>query len=180
MAVNLKAYTGPNGVTDNMGGLLGYWFLGVIDDMIQIPFVQDPNIAVNHVELVTAATNFTFKTGKGFAKMYTTKNTGKVKHASNGGTDGRGFNSEAEFFWPGDEAEPLGILKYAKNNRLIALCPRPNGKIWMVGTDRYPADIEYSYDSSDNNGSGVAGTSIKIMTTEITPILYTGTITLIP
>lgn len=99
-----------------------------------------------------------FLPGKGFHRLYTTMDTGKLVMEPTGERDGRGFMVKVtDVFHPGLKKESQAFARQSKNDEFIVLVPTPNGEVVQVGQDELAAEIFAKYDSgtlsSGRNGS---------------------------
>lgn len=109
----------------------------------------------------TIATDHTFKTGKGWIKVYTTLDTLHLTAESIGERDSRGHDVKIEFFHPGTKKQIMAFAQLAQNDEFIALAQGLDGAILQVGAEDLGADILSNYDGGTVS-SGRRGTTFTL------------------
>ncbi len=175
--VNLN---GPDGQSDNMGGLTQRLYFARVQDFASIKTPVAPFTTPD--DLVTISTAHTFNTGKCFKRLYCTMDKGKLDAKTQGETDGKSFKLEGEIFYPGSLADAHGFASLIKNDNLIIIAEHPdstdNGNL-QVGTEQFPAKIDPEF-TTGTNASGVKGYTFKFYSMSPRVYVYTGAITLTP
>ena len=91
---------------DNMGGIrtIVYWALH--SDFTAHPTPDAPTRpdAINVADLVTISNAPTFKSGKGWKKLYTTEDSSGFTSGQQGEKDGKSFMNSVKLFHPGANA----------------------------------------------------------------------------
>lgn len=169
-------FNGPDGQSDNMGGTTQrLWYARKADFLV----IQVPTLAVTLSDIVTISTAHTFKTGKCFKEMYSTRDTGELNAESQGDTDGKSLKISAKSFLPGSTPLSHGFAKLAKNDQFIVIEEMADGQLLQVGTKRFPATCTAKFGSAKNS-SGVKGYHFDWETNETSMLVYTGAVTVIP
>ncbi|MBQ9418731.1 MAG: hypothetical protein IJU19_09160 [Bacteroidales bacterium] len=92
---------------------------------------------VDYVEIGSATMEgqaFTVASGKGFAKLYCTKDLGELKYAVQGaGVGSRSFKATLEVFHPSFKKKILGFLGTMINQEMIVVVVLNNGEIHLLG-----------------------------------------------
>jgi hypothetical protein len=153
----LNNLDGPNG-EDNTPGLLGYVLLALERDFATI--AKAPKTGTKAGDTAIIADNHTFKTDKGFVKVYLTLDSNQLKADIVGERDGRGLKIAFEGFHPGNKAAVLEFARVVKNLGLIMLVPDADGTYLQVGGEGLPVELAPSYDSGKLS-SGRRGYIIK-------------------
>lgn len=171
---------GPDGQSDNMGGLTQRLYFARVQDFLSIKVPVAPFTTPD--DLVTISTAHTFNTGKCFKKLYCTMDKGKLDAKGQGEIDGKSFKLEGEIFYPGSLADAHGFASQVKNDNFILLVEQPdsadNGHI-QVGTEMFPAKISPEFTTATNS-SGVKGYTFKFEAMSPRVYVYSGTIALTP
>jgi hypothetical protein len=171
--VNLDGLNGK----DNMGGLEVDLLLAPESWFTEIKGYKTTTLAGDSVTIDGA---HTFPVGKGFVKMYTTLDTGKLMAEGVGERDGRGKKINVEVFHPGTAKEAAEFDRQAKNDRFIGLVRDPNlpaGTYIQVGIKGLPAEIVGKYDSATLS-SGRKGFTFTMEAYANGLTFYEGTVTL--
>jgi hypothetical protein len=179
MSLELVHLLGPDGTTINIGGLTQrIWVapIGWFSSIAKKKELNDSPAPTDPAELINIDDDHTFILGKGFVQIYNTRDKGKVEYKNNEERDTNGATTEASIMHPGVSASVLGVLTIAENERLIALFEFVDGKRMQVGSERFYAELKFSFDGG-NNESGYRGVTIKIKGFESSFQLYNGTIT---
>ncbi len=146
LALNAKNITYKQG-TYNPGGIEGRVYYAFDEDIAKWPdrlINIDTLNATEFAELVTIplADKFVFKTGKCFHELYCTLETGELKYSLIGARDGKSFSNSMEVSYPSNDEEFLGFLASSANRRLVFLVVEQNGKVKVLGTPKFPAQLE--------------------------------------
>ena len=150
---------GPQG-DDNTPGLLGYVLVAREDAFKKI--AKAPKVGVNPGDTAIIADNHEFlDPTDGWAKVYMTLESNKLKAALVGERDGKGIKIDFEGFHPGNKATTLEFARIVKNLGLIMLVPDADGTYLQVGAEGLPVELAPDYDSaklsSGRRGWGVKG-----------------------
>lgn len=139
-----KSITDP-GKTNRMGGTKQFVLLAAFGDFTLIQEPVDYKVPMAH----------TFPVGKGFFKLYVTKDTGQVKFTPQGGPDRNSFLAEGEFYHPGESDDIESFANQAKNDRFIMLIPVPGTSEYIqIGGNDFQVQIMPEYDTTKNSGDG--------------------------
>lgn len=99
-------------------------------------------------------------TGKGFVKVFSAKDMGELKYASQGELAGcRSFKATLEIFNPGFKRKVLGLLSYLNNEEVIIVAKMNNGEYHLLGDlDRGAilasgSEMTSGKAATDNNGA---------------------------
>lgn len=165
----------PSEGQDNAGGLRTIGFYAPIGDFVSIPKVPANPVDMSAVAKIT--TDFNFKTGKGWRKIYSTMDTSEVKSTQVGELDGKSFEHSAEFFHPGNKAEALGFCRLINNGSFIFLFIEPEGNVRVVGSEAFPAKTESIEQTTGKATADRKGTTIMVKGRGLGPApIYTGVI----
>lgn len=169
-------FTGPDGQSDNMGGTTQrLWYARKADFLV----IQEPSASLTLADIVTISTAHTFKPGKCFKEMYSTRDKGEVMGEPQGDTDGKSLKIAAKSFLPGSEPSHHGFAKLAKNDQFIVIEEMADGQLMQIGTKRFPATCTAKFNSGKNS-SGVKGYDFDWETNETSMLVYTGAVTVVP
>lgn len=146
LALNAKDIVYPQG-RFNPGGLQGEVYYAFEEDIQSWPAALvniDTETAVEFADLVTvpAADPFVLKATKSFKKLYVTLETGELKFSLIGPRDSKAFSNSMEISYPSNDAEILGFIASSANRRLVFLVKETNGRIKVLGTPGFPAQLE--------------------------------------
>lgn len=125
---------------DNMGGTLAKIFVAKVSDIVTHPAIIGSPATLS--DYATAAGTFTMVAGKYFHEVYVTMDKNGLDDKLVGETDGKSFESVAEFVHPGNKAAVLGFAAYAKNTNLVLVIPDANGQQRIVGNAALPAKVD--------------------------------------
>ncbi len=176
--IALQNLDGPDGTEDNIGGTKKVIYVAIKSDFTTITEPVSFTTATTFAELAENTVAFTFVATKHFWKIYCTADTGKLMYKEQGEEDGKSYEAELEFFYPGSKAAAMGFMRYAKNNQWIVIVPLADGTMHQLGTADFPANIAGEFDSSNNKG-GRRGTKFKVSVAVASgPIIYTGAVAL--
>jgi hypothetical protein len=171
-------YTDLSGLNgqDNQGGTTQIVYYAPLSYFLAIQgFDATPDID-GVLQIITA---HTFKVGKGFHKLYTTMDTGKLAAELTGERDGHGYGIKLECFHPGGKKEAAAFARKSKNDQFIILVKSPNGETFQLGTQELFAEISGKYDSGTLS-SGRNGWSFTVSSYANGLIYYDSLITLFP
>lgn len=180
MALTLTTIAGPNGLSQNVGGTTKRFFVAKKSDFTAIIAKAEMDDAVpptNPSELIEIDGDHTFGATKGFIEVYNTRDSGNVETSYNTERDTNGMKVVYKLKHPGLNAATLGKLVLAMNDQLICLVEMVDGKIFQIGTERFPAELKMKFMSGQNE-SGYRGCEIEVTGFETTPIIYSGVITM--
>lgn len=154
----LTHQVGPQG-DDNTPGLLGFVYVAREDAFKTI--AKAPKSGTTPGETAIIKANHEFKdAADGWAKVYMTLESNKLKAALVGERDGKGIKIEFEGFHPGNKATTLEFARIVKNLGLIMLVPDADGTFIQVGAEGLPVELAPDYDSGTLN-AGRRGFTIK-------------------
>lgn len=144
---------------NNMSGVKTMYFIPKNDvTAINAVLAAQKTTFTDYVEIGSASMEgkaFTVATGKGFAKLYCTKDLGELKYAVQGsGVGSRSMKATLEVFHPSFKRKILGFLGTMINQDLILVVVLNNGEIHLLG------DLERGAEIAD----GVEATSGKAVT----------------
>lgn len=169
-------FNGPDGQSDNMGGTTQrLWYARKSDFLV----IQEPSASLTLGDIVTISTAHTFKPGKCFKEMYSTRDKGEVMAEPQGDTDGKSLKIGAKSFLPGSDPLAHGFAKLAKNDQFIVIEEMADGQLMQIGTKRFPATCTPKFNSGKNS-SGVKGYDFDWETNETSMLVYTGAVTVVP
>lgn len=140
-----------------------------------------------HADLVTISANHVFKTGKGFAKLKITDETGEVQSNAVGEKDGRSFEHMVNGFVPNNDKTNAGLLSKMASCDWLFLVPEM-GENNQVVYRQIGSRFRGAFNAEANNyTTGVAsadrrGTSFTFKATgqPTHAPYYEGEITLLP
>lgn len=167
MAITYADLLGPNGEENNMGGTKQIFYFARYDDIATFgaPAAEPATPDLKYV----ISTAHVMKTGTKFQKMYTTIDTSEIEGALIGEIDGRSHNPILRFFYPGLRAEINQFINDCKNDKFIILVPLPDGTVYQIGEEGFPATIAPTPATGTTTGRG-RGTNFEAMSYQ--PYLY--------
>lgn len=131
----------------NPGGIKNAIFYAFAEDVKKWPAAItniNTELATTFEEIVTipAADAFEFYPGKSFKKLYCTLETGELKFSLIGARDSKSFSNSMEVSYPSNDEKILGFIAASANRELVFLVPEQNGRIKVLGTPGFPAQLE--------------------------------------
>lgn len=163
----------------NMGSIQVEAYYAPVGDFLVMPEV--PNAPATLAEAAVIASNFTFKTGKCFKKMYITQDKGSVNDEIVGERDGKSFMNKLQAFHPGTKAEMLGFAALAANTGFIFIVVEADGQMRVIGSKAFPGKIDTGTITTSQTTAGLKGFTFEIGCASKTPApIYTGTVALTP
>lgn len=173
---------GPDGGTVNTGGIKDFVYWAPKGDLDTI--AAPPAAPASLSELVEIDGDHVFKSTKKMWKVYCTVDKGELNAALVGDIDGHGWNPELKIFYPGVEIDALGfIAQWGRDAGLLWVPLIGNGgsNIFMqIGMEDLWARVSAGSFGAAQNGEGVRGTELTIMSNQPAPLIYSGTLTLDP
>ena len=154
---------GPN----LMPGLSQVLYFASVSDFETFP--TPPASPTTPAEKYTIKTPPTFKVGKCFHEMYVGIEQGQLSYEALGNRDATGFHAVGTGFIPGDSDALNYFANEAQGDRFIALIPRADGKLALVGTKDFPATIRALHNSNTVTGDS-SGYAVNI--SAYTPFKY--------
>lgn len=116
---------------DNVAGLVGEVLICPSADIATVPALTAAT------SLKTAAADITCKTGKKFARLYFTDETGKVETKSVGERDGRGRETILSVRYPKLGTELADFISDSQNTPSVIIYRQLNtGKLYLLGVTR--------------------------------------------
>jgi hypothetical protein len=88
-----------------------------VEDIESMQCKCDGNDPTNFEQIGTMSSDIVLKANKGFKRLYFTDETASLDHEVVGETDGKAIKNTLDFFHPGDSAQLIGFLSYAKNKK---------------------------------------------------------------
>ncbi len=178
MAGSFKNLAGPSALRNNPGGTVQYFYWAPISYFTALSVQKDLSDATvtDEKNYVNITADHTFASGKGFHKVYVTRDTGTFKIDAGGERDGRSFKATLETTYPDMNDSMMAMITMAKNERCIVLAVLADGMKFQMGSDAFPAELNPSVDSQKNE-SGLRGT--KLVWTSFLPqgpTIYTGAV----
>jgi hypothetical protein len=159
--------------TINMGGTAGKVYAIPASDVETIPAAGPDG--------VTVATAIVCKTGKKFAEIYMTSETGEVKDVEVGERDGGSFETNLEWWSPAISAELLALKSQFANGGFIFLVKDSNNVMRIVGSKDHPAYREPGEVTTGKAPKDRRGASFKFKASSPKPaLIYTGVVPLTP
>jgi len=131
----------------NPGGIQNIVYYAFEEDISKWP-AAITNIDTEHAstleEIVTipAVDAFEFYPGKSFKKLYCTLETGELKYSLIGARDSKSFSNSMEISYPSNDDKILGFIAASANRQLVFLVPEQNGRVKVLGTPAFPAQLE--------------------------------------
>ncbi len=146
---------------NNMSGIKTMYFIPKRDVVtINAVLAQEKQTFTDYVQIGSNAMEgkaFSVKEGKGFAKIYCSKDLGELKYTVQGaGVGSRSLKARLEVFHPGMKRKMLGFLGTMINQELIIVAIKNDGDIHLMG------DLERGAEIAD----GVEATSGKEVTSQ--------------
>lgn len=163
MALNLGNILWGDG-DDNMGGIrtMAYYCL---HSEIQRGGHAAPVARVSATtleELGTIAADHTFKSGKGWKRLYNTEDSGMVESTMQGEKDGKSWINKAKFFHPGNKSKVLGWMRWIQNAGTYWIGVDAEGSQRMVGSEHYPAKLDTSTITTTETAAGRKGCTFEV------------------
>lgn len=174
-----KNLNGPSPLRNNVGGTVQYFLWAAISEFATIASVKDlSDVTVTDAkQYVEISADHTFLTGKGFKKVYITRDTGMAKIVPTGDRDGRSFKGTFEGQYPDINSDVLGQMTMMKNDRLIMLAVLADKTVLQLGSADFPAEVKPESDSAKNE-SGLRHSKWSFEAFLPQPQFYTGAIVL--
>lgn len=129
---------------NNMGGFKDYviWYpLSILESCPQLP--ANPSTAEDEV---TVTGKFVLKTGEQPVFIYATEGTVGFNAEAVGEIDGKSFQQNIEFLYPGSNKKLHSYAARFKNMPGIAVIVDENGLQQMVGSDEHPCYLSPAYE----------------------------------
>ena len=104
-----------------------------------------PKVPADPADFTTAVTitgDFVMKPGKKFNTLYCTLEEGEVTSSLVGERDGKSMENMINGFYPGNKAQILGFIEWAKNTPLVMVVKELEGQMRIMGSDGLPCYIE--------------------------------------
>jgi hypothetical protein len=150
---------------DNMGGLrtICYWALhsDFTTSGHPTPDAATRDDATNIADLVTITTAPTFKSGKGWKKLYVTEDKAMLESAQQGERDGKSFSNKVKLFHPGNSAQVMGLISYINNAGCYFLPTDAEGQKRLIGSEHYPAKINTLTITTAETAAGLKGVTFE-------------------
>jgi len=116
---------------DNLAGLVDKIFIAPSADILTLPALAAAT------SIVTAATDIVMKTGKKFAQLYITDETGKVETKSVGQRDGKGRETVLSGRYPALGTQLEDFIRACQNTPSVLIYRLArNGKLYMLGVSQ--------------------------------------------
>lgn len=136
----------PDG-SENMGGMAAYFYYAPRSSFAKngIPNVPESPASLDDAAVIDCAqesVGYNFKTGKGWNKMYITRDTSGVVCEPQGELDGKSFLNKFSFVHPGNKRRALGFARYANNTPMILLVPESDGTLRQLGSENLPVNFD--------------------------------------
>lgn len=172
MAITLADLDFEEG-TINMGGTAGKVYAIPASDVLSIPAPAAGGL--------TVATAIVCKTGKKFAELYMTSDTGEVKDVEVGERDGGSFETMLEWWSPAISDQLLRLKSQFANGGFIFIVKDSNAVFRIIGSKDHPAYREPGEITTGKGPKDRRGASFKFKASSPTPaLIYTGVIPLVP
>lgn len=175
--MDLADLVGPDGNTQNIGGLTGRIRLSPIADFDTIAKkkeISDTPTPTDPKELIEITDSHAWTSGKGYREMYITRDSGKAEMEMNQARDTTGMKTTITGQTPGADSLTQGVLTIAANTKLLVLAETGDGKWIQVGSERFPAELKYKWTAGKNEGE-YRGAEVTITGFESTIQYYLGT-----
>jgi len=178
LILTLGNIAGPTGTTQNIGGATGRIRWSPVSSFTTIEKKAElsDSPAPTNLALINISEDHVWAATKGAYEMYITRDTGDVKFTMNQDRDTTGCEIKFEAITPGAEAATEAILVQISNDRNIFWIELADGKWVQVGSERFPAEFKYEW-NSEKNGKGERGWKVMITGFESTKQYYTGAFT---
>jgi len=142
-------------------GLIDELYFAPIENFLAIPDLPTGVTDIDVFGLITDP--FTFTAPKGFLKISDVQpNTGKFMAADQGGQGFGNMKISAEVQTVGYNSKMVNAINQLKFQPGIALVKLMNGKVMVIGTEKFPAYIKQDYDSATNQDTGINGVKISV------------------
>ena len=154
MAITIFDTTHTDG-SDNTPGVQRVILFARLSDIatLPVPILDDSTGSGSFSDLVTITGNIIMLPNKNFYQLYCTLETAKLDCKAQGSLDCMSYLNELSLFHPGQSAQLLGLLTWAKNSDLIILVPESDGQFRLLGRAGYPAKL-----SAGDSTTGATGT----------------------
>lgn len=161
----------------NIAGIAEQHYVALIADILTFP---RPLTTTGAGDSVTVSDPFVFKTGKCFAKLYSTLEEGELQDDAQGARDCQSQMVKGTLFFPGSDAPAVEVADKLKNSSLVFLIRENNGQLRIVGSPELPAMVKPS-GKVGKKTSDSKGTTYPIEAPSNTPpFIYTGDVPLTP
>lgn len=160
-----------DGGADNMGGLRTQAYYCLHSEVLTHSTPPSREDATTLEELVTLSADHTFKSGKGWKKLYNTEDTGMVESTIQGEKDGKSFLNKIKLFYPKAGATAMGFIRFIVNAGLYAVGVDAEGVKRMVGSKHYPAKLDTGSISTTETAAGRKGITFDLICSAPHPAL---------
>lgn len=143
IAVAIKHIENSVELRDNMGGIPSFVYYGFARDVETWPELPELD-ATTDVDVFNELDSVpVLATGKTIRRLYVSPQTGEVKSALVGPTDGKSHKYTLDITHPGTQKEIAGFTRLVKNAGLFFLVPDENrpGEYQMMGSKFQPAKM---------------------------------------
>lgn len=165
-----------NGV-NNMGGTRQIGYYASYPDFLNFPKPGTTPATPEDEFIVSTAP--TFKTGKGWKKIYFEEDKSEFTMESLGSADGGGFKVTATGFVPSDNKDLNYFANVVRGTKFIFIIPDADGTLNLVGTEEFPATMKLSKQTGTHS-SGVKGYNVEISAYMPQKLMVTAAISLTP
>lgn len=140
--MNLEDIDQTDGADNTAGIGQDIWVAKLADiETLPVPILDDSAGDGSFTDLVTITDNIVMKAGKVFNKIRVTLETSALNGDIQGNMDGKSFKNAISGQLPGNKAQALGFLQWAKNSSLIAIIEELDGQVRLLGHRAYPAKL---------------------------------------
>jgi hypothetical protein len=179
LLLSLGSIAGPTGTTQNIGGTTGRIRFAPLEYFDTIEAKSELSVATTNASLVEISADHTFLTGKGFHECYITRDSGSAEGKMNQERDTTGMTTEYKGMTPGSDIATHSLLLQLANRKVIALIELADGQWLQLGTERFPAELKYTWKSGGNE-KGYRGWELVLAAFESSNVLYSGVISMFP
>lgn len=155
---NFEELVQPADLDKNIAGTAQGHFYIPYKDISSMPSPGSSTAA----ELVTLSGQFTLGPGKKWFPMYSTLDTGRVTDKLVGEEDGKSWEHVFEWFYPGTEAQAMGLISMFANHRMAFIATEANGQRRMIGNATFPARLTMAEIDTDLKTAGRKGIKLKV------------------
>lgn len=148
---------------DNMGGIrtMAYYCLHTEIERGGHAAPMNRASATTLADLSTITSDHTFKTGKGWKRLYNTEDSGMVESTMQGEKDGKSWVNKIKLFHPGNRATVLGFMRWIQNAGCYFVGVDAEGAQRMVGSEHYPAKLDTSTITTTETAAGRKGCTFE-------------------
>jgi hypothetical protein len=180
--MDMDNISGPDGTTQNVGGLTGRFRFSPIATMTTIRTKTElsAGTATAPDELIEIqGGNHAWGVGEGYWEGYCTRDEGELDAKGPQVRDAAGMEIVMKVKFPGLDANNQGVMVIANNSKILGWAETSDHQWIQLGSQAFPAELQYDFTAGKNVGKR-RETSVTISAFDTTLALYSGTFTAHP